>query len=53
MKNEKLLNEMLDVHKQIYTTKSWKRRKDLRKYLKRLEAKWWSFAEKRDEEKHA
>ena len=37
------LNEMLDVKKQIYLCKSWKRRKDLKKYLLRLEQDWYEY----------
>lgn len=35
------IDEMLEIKKQIYTTKSWKRRKDLEKYLKRLETEFF------------
>lgn len=37
------LDKMLDVKKQIYMTRSWKRKNDLSKYLKRLEKEWATY----------
>ena len=41
MNKNEFLQIMLDVNKQIYESKSWKRRNDLKKYLKRLEGEWY------------
>lgn len=39
---------MLDIKRQIYETKSWKRRNDLNKHLSRLERDWWEYRKLRD-----
>jgi hypothetical protein len=38
---QKHMEKMLEVKKEIYLTTSWKRKKDLEKYLTRLEKEWF------------
>lgn len=40
---EKHIQEMLEIKKQIYLTDSWKRRNDLEKHLKKLENDWFKY----------
>lgn len=47
MTRPELLREMLEVNKQIYITNSWKRRNDLKKYLRRLESEWYRRGKER------
>lgn len=37
------IEKMLDVKRQIYFCKSWKRKRDLEKHLMRLEKDWWTY----------
>lgn len=37
---EKHLMEMLKINKEIYESRSWKRKKDLRRHLAKLEKQW-------------
>lgn len=47
-KEHEHIEKMLDIKRQIYTTKSWKRRNDLNKHLSRLERDWWEYIRLRD-----
>ena len=38
---KKHFEKMLEVKKEIYLTTSWKRKRDLEKYLNRLEKEWF------------
>ncbi len=43
IKENEHIEKMLGVKKEIYLTKSWKRRKDLEKHLDKLEKEWFRY----------
>lgn len=47
------LDAMMDTYREYLTTKSWKRRRDLKRHLASLESDWFDYMRIKQEERIA